>query len=96
MAQSEKAIVNSILAYLNDLEGCYAEKMHGSIYSQGGRPDITACYHGRRIELEVKRPGNKPTKRQLEMMRRWREVGAVVEVVYSVDDVRALMEWRDW
>jgi hypothetical protein len=44
---------------------------------EAGTPDLLACYYGRFYAIEVKRPGNKPTKLQLFRLRQWREAGAV-------------------
>ena len=87
----EKTIVKAILAWLNGLPGCYARKRHGGM-ANPGEPDITACLSGRRIEIEVKRPGGKPTRLQLAHLDRWRESGAVAFVAYSREEVKEEME----
>ena len=86
----EKSIVSSILRWLKTLPGCYAEKRHGNQYS-AGRPDITGCINGRRFEIEVKRPGGKATKLQAEMLKRWREAGAVAGVATSQAEAEELL-----
>lgn len=88
---SEKAIVNSIMRYLEKLPGCYAFKTHGSIYGSG-QPDIVGCIKGRAFALEVKRPGGKPTKLQVCMLEKWKSAGAVTGVVHSVDEVKEVLE----
>lgn len=87
----EKTIVKAILAWLNGLPGCYARKRHGSM-ANPGEPDITACLSGRRIEIEVKRPGGKATALQLHQLEQWRKAGAVAFVAYSLEEVKAQME----
>ena len=89
---TEKAIVNSILRYLNSLPQCRAEKTWGGGYGNAGKPDITGCLKGRRFELEVKKPGGKPTPLQKVTLEQWKEAGAIVAVVHSVDEVKEIMK----
>jgi hypothetical protein len=89
---TERAIVKAILAYLNDLPGCLARKRWGGGMGVAGDPDIDACIRGRSVQLEVKRPGEKPTPLQLKRLEEWRRAGAVVAVVNSVADVRRLLQ----
>jgi hypothetical protein len=89
---SERAVVKSILAYMNGLPGCLARKRWGGGMGVAGDPDIDACIHGRSVQLEVKRPGGKPTVLQMKRLAEWREAGALVAVVNSIADVRDLME----
>lgn len=88
----ESAIVKSILTWLNKQPGIKAEKTHGGMYGKAGKPDITGCIRGRRFEIEVKRPGNKPTKLQLKELKEWEAAGAIVGVAYSLDDVKELLK----
>lgn len=90
---SEATVTNQILKWLNAQPGCRAEKRWGGgIYTQGGRPDITGCFRGRRFEFEVKVGKNKPTKLQERELRLWKEAGAVTAVVYSLDDVKEIFD----
>jgi len=89
---SERAIVKAILAYLNGLPGCLARKRWGGGMGVAGDPDIDACLDGRSVQLEVKRPGEQPTVLQAKRLEEWRRAGAVVGVVHSVAEVRALLE----
>ena len=89
---SERAIVKAILAYLNSLPGCLARKRWGGGMGVAGDPDIDACIRGRRVQLEVKRPGEKPTLLQFKRLEEWRQAGALVGVVTSVAEVRTLFE----
>ena len=88
---SERAIVKAILAYLNSLPGCLARKRWGGGMGVAGEPDIDACIRGRSLQLEVKRPGQKPTMLQLKRLGEWRAAGAIVGVVVSVDETKALL-----
>lgn len=91
-APLESTIVNSILRWLKKQPGVKAEKTHGGMYGRAGKPDISGCVNGRRFEIEVKRPGNKPTKLQLKELREWEEAGAITGVAYSLEDVKELLK----
>lgn len=86
----EATVVGHIRKYLSSLPNCHFEKRWGGPYSRAGLPDISGCIKGRSFQLEVKRPGGKPTNLQLYELERWRNAGAVAAVVYSVDEVRDL------
>jgi Holliday junction resolvase len=87
---SEKAIVNAIKRYLDKLPGCYVIKTYGSVYS-AGQPDLLGCFQGRTLALEVKRPGGKPTKLQMAMLKKWEAAGAIAAVVHSVEEVKGIL-----
>ena len=87
----ESAIVKAILKHLNSLPGCLARKRWGGGMGVAGEPDIDACIWGRSLQLEVKRPGEKPTLLQLKRLDEWREAGALVGVVTSVAEVKELL-----
>ena len=89
--KSERAIVKAILAYLNSLPGCVARKRWGGGMGVAGDPDIDACIHGRSLQLEVKRPGEKPTALQSKRIEEWRQAGAVVGVVRSLAELKDLL-----
>ena len=89
---SERAIVKAILAYLCSLPGCLARKRWGGGMGVAGDPDIDACICGRSVQLEVKRPGERPTPLQVKRLEEWRQAGALVGVVTSVAEVRTLFE----
>jgi hypothetical protein len=88
---TERAIVKAILAYLNGLPGCLARKRWGGGMGVAGDPDIDACLRGRSLQLEVKRPGEKPTLLQVKRLGEWRKAGAIAGVVVSVDEVKDLL-----
>jgi hypothetical protein len=88
---TERAIVKAILTYLNGLPGCLARKRWGGGMGVAGDPDIDACVRGRSVQLEVKRPGEKPTALQMRRLCEWGNAGAVAATVTSVTEVRALL-----
>jgi hypothetical protein len=88
---TERAVVKAILAYLNGQPGCLARKRWGGGMGVAGDPDIDACVRGRSVQLEVKRSGERPTPLQLKRLDEWRQAGAIVAVVSSVEDVKSLL-----
>jgi hypothetical protein len=52
-------------------------KIHGSRYGRVGDPDIWGCAYGKMFLLEIKVPGRKPTRAQLNELRQWQRAGAV-------------------
>lgn len=92
----ENSFQESVLRYLNSIPGCIAENVSGDA-SQSGRPDINGCYKGRAFKLELKQPDNKygaSLKQNIEL-RRWRNAGCVVGVIYSTKALKLLFE-VDW
>ncbi len=86
----EKNIVRRILVYLKGLEDCWARKQHGSAVRRG-EADITGCFRGRRLELEVKTPGGDYTPLQAAIARKWRTAGALAECVTSVEETKDVL-----
>ena len=87
----EKTIVANILKYLNSIPGCHAEKVHGGEYGVAGKPDITGCIDGQRMEIEVKRPGGALTPRQAAGLQLWWKAGALCAAVSSLAHVQRIM-----
>jgi len=57
-----------------------------------GDPDLTGCYLGTRLELEVKTIGGSPTSLQLKRIDDWQKLGCVSAVVWSLSDVIKAMD----
>lgn len=51
-----------------------------------GQPDVSGTANFIRIELEFKRKGNKTTKLQDYWVDKWRELGCISGVCYSLED----------
>lgn len=92
----ESSITQSILNYLNSMPGCTAEKVMGSS-SSSGRADISGCYKGRALRIEVKTPDNRniASKKQKINLRKWHNSGAIICVTYSLDFVKKVIEEVD-
>jgi hypothetical protein len=83
----EVGIERDIVSYLKTLPGCMQWKD-----GQNGRPDRWVCYYGLLIGLEVKRPGNTMTTLQKVWQQKVRDAGGIHAAVYSVDDVKSIIE----
>lgn len=94
----EKSFQSSVLEYLNSLPGCKAENVSGNA-NQSGRPDINGCYNGRMFKIELKSldTGYKPSKKQELELRKWKNVGCAVGVVYTFDFLKYVFDqsWFD-
>jgi hypothetical protein len=89
--EPEAKITERALTWLNAQPRCYAWKLHTGPMGEGGHPDIDGCIAGRSIKIEMKRPGEKPTRRQMGRLLRWRQAGALVGWATSVEEVRAIV-----
>jgi len=87
----EKVAVKAIMAYLQELEGCFAWKEHGGMYGTAGLPDIICCYKGRFVGIEVKKPGGKLTKLQEITLRDIERAGGMAAKVSSLKEVIELL-----
>lgn len=95
----ENNFQSTVLKYLNSLPGCKAENVSGNA-NQSGRPDINGCYRGRMFKIELKTPDNKneATKKQSLELRRWRNAGCAVAVIYTMDFLKEMFsfDWDDY
>lgn len=89
----EISVVDKIINYINSRPDGVAEKVQGTLRSSG-KADINACISGQCVRLEVKTKdhGNKASKKQVVNLRRWKAAGAICSVVYSLEDVKELLE----
>ena len=88
----ERDIVTAIKRYLASLgSDVFFWKEHGGQYGTAGIPDIIVCHKGRFIALEAKVGRNTPTKLQAATIDQIRKAGGTAVVVYSVEDVQAVI-----
>lgn len=98
--KKERDIQTEILLFLkgdkrkgvSGIGGWWLNFHGGSVYMPRGIPDIIGCFLGRFVAFEVKQPGEKPTPIQRLTIQLLKKAGAVVEIVYSVEDVRKIIE----
>ena len=91
----EADLSTAIITKFNQLNNVKCQKIKGTAY---GKPtlDILGSRHGRLFWLEVKQPGEKPTRRQYNTMQEWIDVGCIASWTTSVEGaMRFLLEdWR--
>ena len=69
-------------------------KIHGGPTMMAGLPDLIGVWHGRFIAVEVKMPGNGPSKIQERVMDRIRQAGGRVVVAHSVAEALTVLRPR--
>lgn len=72
----ESTLNKQVIKWLNSLPACFAYKRYGHM-SNKGKPDISGCINGIRIELEGKVGSNKPTPNQAHWLAKWKSAGAI-------------------
>jgi len=90
----ERTIVANVMAEARRL-GWWTMKNHGNSFSLKGLPDVLVIKEGRAAWMEVKRPGEDPTRIQLHRMRELAAAGCPVAAVRSVGDAKAFLEAID-
>jgi len=93
--RSESVLVKAAIERIRAHPRGHAVKVHGSVYTAAGEPDIDGCINGRALHLEAKLPGNKPTPVQYGAMRRWAKTGALVGWFTSLDGLEYLLSHVD-
>ncbi len=88
--RSENAIRAQIVDYLRT-NGARPIKYHGGPMSEAGIPDLLVCYRGRFVYMEIKKPGEYPTKLQANRMRQLDQAGAVGAFVTCLSDAIAIL-----
>ena len=71
--------------------GAYVVTTHGEPMGRVGVTDFLICWKGDFFGMEVKRPGNAPTKAQLRQMALIREAGGWAGVVHSREEALAAL-----
>ena len=73
--------------------GWWVTKTHGGSYGTVvGLPDVLCIKGGRAVWLEVKRPGEEPTRIQLHRHRELIGYGCAVTTVFSAGDAKEFLE----
>ena len=82
-----------IIRFLNENYNTFVWKAAAGPYTQGGIPDVCAVIRGRFYGFEIKRPYiGKPSKIQLETIRRIRAAGGTAEFVCFTSEVEKIIE----
>lgn len=88
----EGDITELCLTWANAEPQTFARKRHTGPLEETGHPDIEGCRQGFCFQVEMKRPGRKPTTKQMARLLRWRAAGATVGWATSLDEFRAIVE----
>jgi hypothetical protein len=91
MDRFEDRLNYQVVKVLCEIDGCLAVKRHARSGDRG-KPDVTGCINGQRLELEGKTPGSQPTPKQRQWLRRWKKVGAITGVYHSVWEALSLIK----
>lgn len=96
MSQPEARIVRRI-QHLITSQGGRCFKIHGgdNPYQEAGIPDILACYRGRFIGLEVKAPGGKLSRLQMQVLSEIDTAGGIAAVVDNTEQVLKILKRID-
>lgn len=96
--QPESLLVKKIITAIEDMrkQGYHVKvrKRHGGAYGTSGEPDIEGCINGMCIQIEVKVPGNRPTKLQEVRLQEWSDAGACAFWTDDVDDALEYVKSR--
>ena len=87
--RSESSITRTIQKYLQKT-GAWEYKTMGSPYTRTGVPDLLVCYKGVFIGLEIKVPGEDPTKIQqfeIAMIKKAGGISLSVSCLRTVQDI---------
>jgi hypothetical protein len=93
---TEKSLLRTCERVLK-ARGIVYRKRHGDIYAVKGDPDLYFLFPrpGERpihVEIELKRPGEAPTRLQQVRLDEWARAGALTGVVWTIDDLRGLLK----
>ena len=91
--QPESKLAKKVKQYLV-AQGAFVFNVHGgdSPFQEIGLPDLLCCFRGLYVGLELKLPGENPSRIQELQMGKIRDAGGIAEVVRSVSDVRLILE----
>lgn len=89
--QPESLIVDKIMRSLTS-RGAWCFKVHGGPMQQAGVPDIIGVLNGRFIAIEVKVPGERPSKLQELTLSRIRAAGGIAGWATSVEESGEILD----
>jgi hypothetical protein len=74
-------------------QGAVVYNIHGGDnFQEAGIPDLLCCYRGSFVGIEVKQPGEQPSKAQKYQLDRIRDAGGTAIVAETLDDVKQGLE----
>lgn len=84
----EQDIQTAIMNYISSIGGLPVKFNNMGIYAKAGVSDILACVKGKFVAIEVKRPGQKPTKLQLNFIDAVNSIGGVAFWADNLETVK--------
>lgn len=95
MAVMKETLLQRRIQKLIRSRGGYVHKNWGNMTSEPGIADLTVCYKGYYIAIEVKEEGNVPSKAQGVHARQIWKAGGIACVVWTVEHVDQLLNAID-
>ena len=92
--QGESNLQRRIQRYLTSI-GCYVHKNWGNMTSAPGIADLTACYRGIYLAIEVKDRNNTPSAEQGIHCRAVQKAGGKTVVVWTMEEVHKFLKLLD-
>lgn len=77
MSQTESRKSGEIIRRLNQREGVFAWKTHGSAFARAGLPDVFVLYRGRLVAVEIKVGDNEPSPIQIKTLEKLKAAGCL-------------------
>lgn len=96
MSVKEETALQERIQRLIEARGGYVNKNWGNMTSAPGIADLTVCYKGLYIALEVKVGENKPTQAQGIHARCVQRAGGITAVVWSIKEVEKILDIIDY
>lgn len=91
----ETKVKKAIVKYLNSVPGLWHVAFHNVGYTRKGIPDRLGCYRGVFFAPEVKPEGGVASSWQRREIAAIVAAGGIAEVVWSVEQVQAIVERID-
>ena len=88
MSKKEQDIQTKIMEYITSIGGLPIKFNNIGIYAKAGVSDILACIKGRFVAIEVKKPGNKPSKLQENFIDGVNSIGGLAFWADNLKDVK--------
>lgn len=88
--QKESTLNKNVVDWLNTIKSCVAYKRAATM-SNRGKPDVSGCLAGVRIELEGKVGDNKPTALQATWLKKWQAADAITGVYWSLEQAQQIV-----
>ena len=95
MGKQKEGQLQERIQKLIESKGGYAHKNWGNMTSEPGVADITACYKGMYLALEVKVDDNKPSKQQGIHCRMVQKAGGITAILWHIEELETILKYLD-